>query len=121
MLHGDLASLLGELGGVVAVQRASLAPKVTLAKNVKVAAGVARDQIDPAAVSFGGRFYLFGNFFLRRPRFALASRLNPVDAPDAPSGTLPALYLPSWSSWGENRRFFFGLFRCNKSCTKAAY
>ena len=42
MLHGDLASLLGELGGVVAVQRASLAPKVTLAKKVKVAAGVAR-------------------------------------------------------------------------------
>ena len=54
MRHGDLASLLGKLGGVVAVLRASLAPKVTLAKNVKVAAGVARDRIDPAAVSFGG-------------------------------------------------------------------
>jgi hypothetical protein len=93
----------------VAVLRASLAPKVTLAKIVKVAAGVARDRIDPAAVTFGGRFYLFGNFFLRRPRFALASRPNPVEAQHAPSGTSPALDLPSWSSWGGNRHFFFGL------------
>lgn len=64
MLHGDLASLLGELGGVVAVQRASLAPKVTLAKTSKLLRGSPGTELTPQQLILEADFTFSGIFSL---------------------------------------------------------